>query len=123
MRNHELLAFICETIKVREHMGDMACLTLIQSVLEAHRPCLIDPYKHAEEEQAEEAADEMMDAAIQVFDLEEFSKKVPLPNLNPAECADWVRGLDAPQTFTEELRDSIADEIEGIPTLEETKWE
>ena len=50
MRNHELLAFICETIKVREHMGDMACLTLIQSVLEAQRPELIAPLKPAEEE-------------------------------------------------------------------------
>ena len=51
MRNHELLAFICETIKVREHMGDMACLTLIQSVLEAQRPELIAPLKPAEEEE------------------------------------------------------------------------
>lgn len=90
MRNHELLAFICETIKVREQMGDMACLTLLQSVLEAQRPELIAPAEGGGEKQS---------------------------------CADWVRGLDAPQTFTEELRDSIADEIEGIPTLEETKWE
>ena len=85
MRNHELLAFICETIKVREHMGDTPCLTLLQSVLEAQRPELIAPLKPAEEEETEEAADEMMDAAIQVFDLEEFSKEAPLPNLNPAE--------------------------------------
>ena len=53
MRNHELLAFICETIKVREHMGDMACLTLIQSVLEAQRPELIASLKPAEEEGAQ----------------------------------------------------------------------
>jgi len=51
MRNHELLVFICETIKVRQHMGDMACLTLIQSVLEAQRPELIAPLKPAAEEE------------------------------------------------------------------------
>jgi hypothetical protein len=92
MRNQELLAFICETIKVRGQMGDMACLTLIQSALEAQRPCLIAPPKRCEEE----------------------AKRA---------CVEWVQGLDVPQTLTHELRDSIAEEVKGISTQEETKWE
>jgi excisionase family DNA binding protein len=156
MRNHELLAFICETIKVRGQMGDMACLTLIQSALESKRPELLKGGTPVDTQEILTAGElaavlkvckrtvtrqahkgvipflkvgasyrfilaDVMDAmereserqrlfnerlvshAVEALDLEEFSKKAPLPKKPDGEGTGLIGVLN--------------------PAEEETKWE